>query len=67
MNYFLYRSNSYVQNGRFQTEEESDKIGISIKNLLDDRNILYTAFSGNVSNYNKIIDKAYLELKENKK
>lgn len=63
LNYFLYRSNNYVQQGRFQTEEESDEISFSIKNLLDDRNILYTAIQGIISNYNKIVDKVYLKLK----
>lgn len=55
-NYFLIRTKEYNPVGRFQTEEESDKIANKIQELLDYERIDYTVTTGDINGYNVIVD-----------
>lgn len=55
-NYFLVRTKAYNPVGRFQTEEESDKIADRIRELLDYEKIDYTVTTGDINGYNVIVD-----------
>ena len=56
LNYLLLRTQPYSQNGRFQTEEESNALLEPIKNLLIENNIKYKELPGNIDSYIKIIN-----------
>lgn len=45
--YFIERTDTYQQSGRIQSEEESKEIDITLKNLMDEYNVDYTAYSCN--------------------
>ena len=53
-NYYLKRTKDYNPVGRFQTEDESDKIGDKIFNLLQRENISFTETTGDIEGYDKI-------------
>lgn len=55
-NYFLVRTKAYNPIGRFQTEEESDKIADEIHDLLDRENLNYTTTTGDIAGYDVIVD-----------
>ena len=55
-NYLLVRTKAYNPVGRFQTEEESDKIADRIRELLDYEKIDYTVTTGDINGYNVIVD-----------
>jgi len=54
LNYYLTRVKEYNQNGRFQTEEESNEISNEIKKLLDDYGIEYKRKDGCAKSYTEI-------------
>ena len=56
LNILLNRTKEYNPNGRNQTEEESDEIGLEIKAMLDRYNIPYIEIDGNESNVGVIVD-----------
>jgi thymidylate kinase len=53
--YFVNRVKKYNPVGRFQTEEESDKITIDLLSLLDQYNITYKTIDGNRAGYDIVI------------
>lgn len=53
--YFIERVKKYNPVGRNQTEEESDQIGLEIKELLDKYKINYKSVVGNIDGYNDIL------------
>lgn len=55
-NYYLARVKEYNPVGRFQTEEESDKIADEVLELLKRENIPYTLSCGSLDGYELIID-----------
>lgn len=68
LNYFLERVQPYNPNGRFQTEQESDKIAKDLRKMLDDYNIEAISVPGCVASYDRIVDDVVLYLKrQNKK
>ena len=56
MNYLLNRTKPYNPVGRRHTEEESDALQESIKDLLRNRNIPYIEVNGDIEGYQKIVD-----------
>lgn len=46
LNCMLYRNKPYEQKGRYQTEEESDKIAQELTNYLDLRDVLFYIIDG---------------------
>lgn len=62
-NIMLKRVKKYNPIGRFHTEDESNQLAIQIENMLDDLNILYDSFAGNISGYDKIVDNVLLKIK----
>lgn len=56
LNYFLKRVQKYNPKGRFQTEEESDALVRPLKNLLNEREIVYTEILGEISGYDSVIN-----------
>ena len=62
-NYYLKRTKEYNPVGRFQTEDESDKIGDKIFNLLQRENIDFTETTGDIEGYDKIVLDILEELK----
>lgn len=64
LNYFLARVQPYNPNGRFQTEEESDKIAVTLSEMLDNYGIEYTTVPGCVESYDKIVDDVVEALKK---
>jgi len=55
-NYFLVRTKEYNPVGRFQTEEESDKIADEILELLNKEQLPYTISTGDIVGYDAIVD-----------
>ena len=55
-NYFLARTKEYNPVGRFQTEEESDKIADEILELLNKEQLPYTISTGDAAGYDVIVD-----------
>lgn len=55
VNFLIKRSKPYNPNGRFQTEEESNKIGDELKDLLNIHEIEYNEVNGDVVGYNTIV------------
>ncbi len=53
-NVMLKRVKPYNPAGRFQTEEESNKLSAQIENMLLDLGIPYISFNGNIDGYNEI-------------
>lgn len=42
MNFYLYRTFDYVQNSRYETEEEAKKVDVGMYHYFDERNIAFT-------------------------
>lgn len=63
LNYLIIRNKPYNPNGRFQTEEESNKVYRDLKNLLNTYSIPYQEITGDMSGYDLIVKqiKQYLE------
>ena len=55
INFFIRRVKKYNPVGRFQTEKESDALADEIQQLLDNRNIDYTIYNGDIDGYNQIL------------
>lgn len=55
VNFLIKRNKPYNPNGRFQTEEESDKIGEELKELLDKHSVQYLCAHGDVQGYDDIV------------
>lgn len=55
LSYFLNRVKEYNPNGRFQTEEESDKVSCGIKNFLAELKIYPTEIPGNEEGYDRVV------------
>lgn len=56
MSYFIERKKKYNPNGRFQTEEESNKISGEIKSFIESQGIKYMTVEGTEHGYDKIVD-----------
>ena len=56
INYFVKRVKKYNPVGRNQTEEESKKIDIELKNMLKDYEIPYVEINGDIMSVDKIVD-----------
>lgn len=54
INIFVNRNKPYNPIGRNQTEEESDNLSVSLKEILNKYNINYTEHFGDEENYQKI-------------
>lgn len=54
-NFFIKRTKEYNPSGRFQTEDESDKIAIQMQDFLRDRNVTYKVETGDIEGYNNIL------------
>ena len=65
-NYYLTRVKEYNPIGRFQNEEESDKIGNEIVDLLNNLNIKYTCVNGEKEGYEHIANDLLNYFKANK-
>lgn len=66
LNYMLHRVKQYNPIGRNQTEEESDKIGIEIENMLVKNSINFEKSSGDVSSYEGVVSDVLSALAQNK-
>lgn len=55
LNVFVQRDKPYNPNGRFQSEEESDKLCTEITDFLDANNIVYASCKGNEAGYDELI------------
>lgn len=55
-NYYLARVKKYNPVGRFQTEEESDKIADKVLEMLRQENIPYSLAPGDLDGYEMIVD-----------
>ena len=56
LNILLQRTKPYNTSGRFQTELESDEVGVKIENALKEYCVPYTIFNGDIEDYNKIVN-----------
>lgn len=56
ISYFIERKKKYNPNGRFQTEEESNKISGEIKSFIESLGVRYTSVEGTEQGYDKIVD-----------
>lgn len=63
INFLLTREKEYNPNGRNETLEESDDIGMKIKGILDYYNLIHFKVKGNEDGYKNIIEKI-LKIKE---
>lgn len=54
-NFFIKRTKTYNPSGRFQTEDESDKIAIRMQDFLRDRSVPYKVETGDIKGYNNIL------------
>lgn len=54
LNFFINRTKPYVESGRLQTEKESNKAGLDIKDILNDFKINFEEYDGDIVEYNKI-------------
>jgi len=57
VNFFIHRSKAYNPIGRFQTEEESDLIKDSLRELLINNNVEFTEVDGGLEGYDAIANK----------
>lgn len=55
MNYFIERVKPYQEEGRFQTEEESNQIADEVSTLLDEKNVKYEVIAGDIEGYDYIV------------
>lgn len=65
MNFFLVRTKDYNPVGRFQTEEESDKIAGEIQQMLEDEGIDYLVSTGDKPGYDWIVGEIINKLSKN--
>lgn len=56
LNYLIRRVKPYNPKGRFQTEEESDKLRDNIEQFLMDNKVLYLAMNGTQEDYDLIVE-----------
>lgn len=66
LNFYLNRVNPYDTNGRFQNEKESQELSKRLKNILNEQNINYEEYEGNLRGYDSIAYKIIQYLKNNK-
>lgn len=64
INFLLTREKEYNPNGRNETLEESDALGVKIKKLLIKQKIPFIVISGNEEGYKQIVDTIF-KLKNN--
>lgn len=55
MNYFIERVKPYQEEGRFQTEEESNQIADEVSTLLDEKEVDYEVIAGDTEGYDYIV------------
>lgn len=65
-NYFIMRAHPYNQNGRNQTQAESDLIGDAIQDFLNNHGIIFTCGISDVKFYDYIVDKTINDLIKHK-
>ena len=65
-NYFIMRAHPYNQNGRNQTQAESDLIGDAIQDFLNNRGIIFTCGISDVKFYDYIVNKTVNDLIKHK-
>ena len=63
LNFFVNRVKPYNPNGRNQTEDESNAIGVSLKEMLNENNITYTEITGEPSSTDIVVSKILEQLK----
>jgi adenylate kinase family enzyme len=63
MDYLIYRVKPYNPNGRFQTEEESNKLADELVDFLDFYEIDFKPTSGSIEGYDKIVEEILKALK----
>ena len=63
MDYLIHRVKPYNPNGRFQTEEESNKLADELVDFLDFYEIDFKPISGSVEGYDKIVEEILKALK----
>lgn len=63
MDYLIYRVKPYNPNGRFQTEEESNKLADKLVDFLDFYKINFKPISGSIEGYDKIVEEIKKALK----
>lgn len=56
INFYVERSKPYNSSGRLQTEQESNKMMLPLKNMLDHFGVEYQTVSGELSGYDAIIN-----------
>lgn len=56
INIFLKRVKEYNPNGRHQTEEEAKKLDQVILGMLEDTQVSYATYNGNLAGYNAIVE-----------
>ena len=66
LNYFIKRVKKYNPIGRNQTEAESDKIAIDLKNMLKDYDIPYTEVNGDLMSADIIVNDILKIINSNK-
>lgn len=64
LNYFIRRVKKYNPIGRNQTEDESNKIAIDLKNMLKDYDIPYVEVDGDLLSADKIVDDVMIKLEQ---
>ncbi len=64
VNYFLTRVKPYVEVGRNQTEEQSDKIAHAVVKMLSDTKQKVSYTTGNIEGYDKILSDVIKKLDE---
>lgn len=63
MNLFINRVKPYNPAGRFQTEQESDKLAEDLRQFLNDHDVEYHQFNGHPHDYNFIVEQIAARLK----
>ena len=56
MNFFINRTKPYISEGRSQTEAESNRIGIEIKQTLNKLGVPFMEYDGDIVSYNAITE-----------
>lgn len=56
LNIFINRVKPYNESGRFQTEQESDLVGVELKEFLDENGVDYIEYDGCIESYNAIVE-----------
>ena len=64
LNYFIRRVKKYNPIGRNQTEDESNKIAVDLKNMLKDYDIPYVEVDGDLLSADKIVDDVMIKLEQ---